>query len=126
MSQNVSSDRIPTFSLGERIRKARKDHGNASQESFAAELGVDRKTLNNWENARHKPSRGDLMLISSVSDVSFAWLLGDEGDVAGAAETPRPRTPSTDARSTKSSGRCTQSDVASRSLSVDQYALVPA
>lgn len=77
MSRNVSSsNRVPTFSLGERIRKAREDQG-LSQQAFANALGVDRKTLGGWENGKHHPSYGDLMLVSSVADVSLEWLAGD-------------------------------------------------
>lgn len=76
MSRNVSGGRVPVFSLGERIRKAREDHG-LSQQAFADALGVDRKTLGGWENGKHRPSYGDLMLVSSVADVSLEWLAGD-------------------------------------------------
>jgi transcriptional regulator with XRE-family HTH domain len=76
MSRNVSSSRVPEFSLGERIRKAREDQ-ELSQQRFADMLGVDRKTLGGWENGRHRPGYGDLMLVSSVGDVSLEWLAGD-------------------------------------------------
>lgn len=64
------------FSLGERIRKAREDQG-LSQSQFASLLGVDRKTVSNWEGQRNQPRYGDLMLISSVTDVSLEWLAGE-------------------------------------------------
>lgn len=88
MSRNVSSSRVPVFSLGERIRKAREDQGQ-SQSAFAAALGVDRKTVSNWEGGRNHPRYGDLMLIASVTDVSLEWLAADEfrptaGVVSGA------------------------------------------
>ncbi len=64
------------FSLGERIRKAREDQG-LSQQQFAKLLDVDRKTVSNWEGSRNQPRYGDLMLISSVTDVNLEWLAGD-------------------------------------------------
>lgn len=76
MSRNVSGGRVPVFSLGERIRKAREDHG-LSQQAFADALGIDRKTLGGWENGKHQPSYGDIMLVSSAADVSLEWLAGD-------------------------------------------------
>ncbi len=76
MTRQVSSSRVPVFSLGERIRKAREDLG-LSQQQFADVLDVDRKTVSNWEGSRNQPRYGDLMLISSVTDVSLEWLAGD-------------------------------------------------
>ncbi len=64
------------FSLGERIRKAREDLG-VSQQQMADALGVDRKTIGTWEKGQHTPRYRDLMLISSVSDVSLEWLAGE-------------------------------------------------
>ncbi|TYP82026.1 helix-turn-helix domain-containing protein [Blastococcus xanthinilyticus] len=89
MSRNVSSNRVPVFSLGERIRKSREDMG-ISQQAFAEALGVDRKTVSNWEGMRNHPRYGDLMLIASVADVSLEWLAGEEfrptsGDVVARA-----------------------------------------
>lgn len=75
MSQHVGP-RIPVFSLGERIRKAREDL-DLSQFQFADLLDVDRKTVGNWEAGRNQPRYGDLMLIASVSDVSLEWLAGE-------------------------------------------------
>ena len=77
MSRNVSSTRVPVFSLGERIRKAREDL-RLSQQEFADLLDVDRKTVSNWEGGRNHPRYGDLMLIASVTDVSLEWLAADE------------------------------------------------
>jgi transcriptional regulator with XRE-family HTH domain len=77
MAHDVSSSRVPVFSLGERIRKAREDLG-LSQQAFADALGVDRKTVSNWEGGRNRPRYGDLMLIASVADVSLQWLAADE------------------------------------------------
>lgn len=76
MEQTVGSSRVPVFTLGERIRKAREDQGY-SQAEFAIRLGVDRKTVSNWEGTRNQPRYGDLMLIASVTDVSLEWLAGE-------------------------------------------------
>lgn len=76
MSRNVSTGRVPVFTLGERIRKAREDLG-LSQQEFADAIGHDRKSLGNWENGRNVPTYGALMLISSVADVSLEWLAGE-------------------------------------------------
>lgn len=71
-----TTPRVPVFSLGERIHKARKDLG-LSQQEFADMLGVDRKTVGNWESERVQIRYGDLMLISSAADVDLSWLAGE-------------------------------------------------
>ena len=73
---NPHHDRVPVFSLGERIRKVREDLG-LSQQQFADQLGVDRKTVGNWEADRNQPRYRDLMMISSVGNVSLQWLAGE-------------------------------------------------
>ena len=76
MERIASGHRIPVFSLGERIRKVREDMG-LSQQQLADELAVDRKTIGNWETERTLPRYRDLMMLSSVADVSLEWLAGD-------------------------------------------------
>lgn len=77
MARHLESSRVPVFSLGERIRKAREDLG-LSQQQFADLLGIDRKTVSNWEGMRNHPRYGDLMLIASAADVSLEWLAAEE------------------------------------------------
>lgn len=75
-STHRGNRRVPVFSLGERIRKVREDLG-LSQQQFADKLIVDRKTVGNWEGERTQPRNRDLMMISSVADVSLEWLAGE-------------------------------------------------
>lgn len=72
----MTQARVPVFTLGERIRKAREDL-DYSQAELALQLGVDRKTVGNWEAGRNQPRYRDLMLLSSVANVSLEWLAGD-------------------------------------------------
>lgn len=80
--------RVPVFSLGDRIRKVRDDLG-LSQQQFADQLGVDRKTVSNWESEKNRPRRRDLMMISSVADVNLAWLTGGDIESESGRETIR-------------------------------------
>lgn len=113
------------FTLGERIRKAREDL-DLSQNQFADLLGVDRKTVGNWEAGRNQPRYGDLMLIASVTEVSLPWLAGDlfrpHDDVAAVgAEGRRTRgvhTPSN--HEYMSTARPGRSPVA-RNMSISRY-----
>lgn len=76
------------FSLGERITKARRDM-RISQQQLADLVGVDRKTIGNWESNRVHMRYGDLMMLASTMDVSLEWLAGElyrppvVGDVEG-------------------------------------------
>lgn len=69
--------RIPVFSLGERITKARRDM-RMSQQQLADLVGVDRKTIGNWESNRVHVRYGDLMMLASTMDVSLEWLAGEQ------------------------------------------------
>lgn len=75
--------RVPSWTLGERIRKAREDQGWTQQE-FADVLGVDRKSCGSWEAGRHQPRYRDLIAIAQVTGVDLHWL---------AEERFRPLTP---------------------------------
>lgn len=129
MSNEATEIRIPEITLGWRLRMS-MDHAGIKAEQMAAEFEVHRGTITRWTHDKGAPPRRrDLRDWAALCGVPFEWLVGDLFQDPTAEETPkppRPRTPSTDVRSTKSSGRCTQSVVASRSLSVDQYVLVPA
>lgn len=70
--------------IGQRIRSAR---GSASQETFAAEIGVSRSALTNYEAGRRLPNDLVLSRIAEVSGVRVESLLFGEpllavGDVA--------------------------------------------
>ena len=71
----VRGSRVPVFSLGERIRKAREDQA-LSQQGLADLLGLDRKTVSGWESDKHMPRLRDLLALSAVTDVSAEWLSG--------------------------------------------------
>lgn len=121
--------RIPRFeTLPERLFWAR-DTAPLTQKEMAAQLAVSVRTVQNYEAGQQTPKPARVLLWANACDVNYTWLLtGTYGaeDQAQAASGGDEDGPSTDVRSTKSSGRCTQSVVASRSLSVDQYVLVPA
>ena len=47
----------PTWSLGDRLRKARTEAGYTTSQ-FAKRLGLSRTTVSQWENGRAVPRRG--------------------------------------------------------------------
>lgn len=61
--------------LGNRIREIR---GTKTQEEFASELGLDRRTFGSWEKGRHFPKIDILLSIARHGNVSIDWLVGNE------------------------------------------------
>lgn len=87
MTTDHSHERIPAFSVGDRLRKAREKTG-LDQEAFAAELGISRGTVSNYERAATAAGlkRPYLMAWALRADVPMVWLLtgkvpagGDDG-----------------------------------------------
>lgn len=69
--------RVPVFSFGDRVRKARRD-AHYSQEQFAALLGVGKQALGQWEAGRSRPA--DVLAtahrVEHLTGVPVEWLLG--------------------------------------------------
>lgn len=65
--------------LGDRITAAREAQG-LSQADFARTLGVELKTVENWENDQAEPRANKVQMMSGVLGVSVSWLLIGEGD----------------------------------------------
>ena len=74
-------------SIGYRIRSARKHH-EISVADLAIRLGVERATVKAWESNKRAPRANRLVMLSGVLDVSLAWLLEGEDEVA--LSTPSP------------------------------------
>lgn len=72
---------IPRFTMGDRLRKAREMTG-LDQTAFAAELGVSRQTVSNYELDNTKPRRLALRAWSLRTGVPIEWL--------EAGQTPKP------------------------------------
>lgn len=76
----------PAWTLGDRIRKARK-HARLSQSALGQAVRKDDSTIGAWENDRNRPDYGDLMLISQATGVPVEWL--EEGGNSLSAGYPR-------------------------------------
>ena len=68
-------DTLPTFTIADRMRKARQ-HAGLSVEVMAAELGISRNTVTNYESGRSVPTDARLNLWSRVTGVPVDWLKG--------------------------------------------------
>lgn len=64
---------IPTFTMGDRLRKAREGTGLTTR-AFAEQLGVSQSTVTNAENDRSRTRRITLLMWSQVTGVPVAWL----------------------------------------------------
>lgn len=74
----MDTDRIPPWSLADRLEKARKKTG-LSQAAFAAEIDVARSTVVNYEKDDYERARKPIVLKAWAQrcDVPIEWLLGE-------------------------------------------------
>lgn len=70
----ISEERLKFF--GRRLKDRRKKVGIKSQEDFADKLGVNLKTIRNWEQGRNAPELTTLINICNMLDCSPDYLLG--------------------------------------------------
>lgn len=76
MTQSVdqaSTVVVPDWTLADRMRKARL-HAGLEQTEIAADLGISRQSVGNYENGRTKPLRVVLMAWAMRTGVPLAWL----------------------------------------------------
>ena len=64
---------IPSWTVGDRCRKAREDSGHGSAE-FADLIGVSRNTVGNVEAGRVQPRKIVLNAWALVTGVPLVWL----------------------------------------------------
>ena len=76
MSEAPQGAAIPQWTLGDRMRKAR-EHADLSQAQLAAEIGIGRTSVVNYETGRKRPSRPVLLSWALRCGVDHAWLRGD-------------------------------------------------
>lgn len=67
------------MSLGERIKKVRKDLG-LTQQAFAEQIGSTQNALTGYETGRRNPSAAALNNICKTFNVSEVWLRTGEGE----------------------------------------------
>lgn len=88
MSTMNAHEKIPAFTAGDRLRKAREAKTGLDQTQFAEEIGVSRGTVSNYERAESvqgmKPAY--LKLWAMRCDVTVEWL--ETGKDSGNGPTP--------------------------------------
>lgn len=92
MSTAAAHERIPAFTIGDRLRKARELTG-LDQDPFAHEIGVSRGTVSNYERAVSPEGlkKPYLMAWAMRTEVPLEWLMTGKvpGDGGGDGDTPR-------------------------------------
>ena len=69
----MSADVIPTWTVPDRLRKAR-EHTGLTGLQFAEEIGVSLRTIYRYENGQSTPSKGVLLLWQMRTGVPLEWL----------------------------------------------------
>lgn len=69
-----------TSSINERVRILRK-HLKLTQTEFGKKIGVAGNTITNYENGNRNLSPQTVKLICREFNVSYAWLVGGEGEM---------------------------------------------
>lgn len=77
MAMQAAELEVPTWTLGDRLRKAR-EHAGIKREAMAAVFGVTPGAISHWENDRQRPR--DLLAVANgwavETGVPVQWLLG--------------------------------------------------
>lgn len=86
MTQDISHvGRVPVWTLADRLRKAREMTG-LGQAEWAAEVGISRRSVTNYESGTSVPRRPVLLAWAMRSGVRLDWLT----DADGPEGTPAP------------------------------------
>jgi transcriptional regulator with XRE-family HTH domain len=75
---------VPAFHVGDRLRKAREEAG-LSQQDLAADLGIARQSVSNYESGRFRPRRPVMLAWAMRTKVPLEWLMTG---VAGPGPSP--------------------------------------
>ncbi len=84
MSSDAITYQIPQWTLGDRLRRIRRDV-RLSQHDFAARIGVGPKAYAAWEADKNRP--GDVVAVAQRVQLAFGvpahWTLGIDGSEPG-------------------------------------------
>mgnify|MGYP003388870404 CR=1 FL=1 len=73
---SMTDTQVPTWTLGDRLRKARESAG-LKQEELAEALGLTRHPIADYENDVRAPKRAIIMAVAMRCGVPVDWLEGE-------------------------------------------------
>lgn len=76
MTEATHPATVPPWTLGDRLRKAREFAG-LKQTEMAAEIGIGRSSIINYENDQQEPPRPVLVAWALRCGVDYEWLTGE-------------------------------------------------
>jgi transcriptional regulator with XRE-family HTH domain len=77
MTQRVhDDDTVPMWTLGDRLRKARRSSGIGTS-AMAAQLGCHRNSVLGWETDRVVPPLGVVVRWARATHVPLSWFVED-------------------------------------------------
>ena len=86
-TQPFDSGRVPEWTRGDYLRKARVAAG-MSVKDLAAATGISEKTINNYEADRHAPRRPSLMAWALATGVPLSWIESGQSPTDDQPPTP--------------------------------------
>lgn len=112
MTTPSTHERIPAFTIGDRLRKAR-DKTGLDQGPFAEEIGISRNTVVKYEKAitDEGMKRPYLAAWAMRADVPLEWLMTGQGGQGKPPEGEQELGRLTEAKRVRSRNRGTASDV---------------
>lgn len=78
MSTQPATARYPTWTLGDKLRKAREMVG-LTQTEMALAIGISRQSVSNYEVGDYEPRRIVLNAWSTQTGVPIDWFMQDDG-----------------------------------------------
>lgn len=93
--------------FGDRLAAAR-DAAGLSQKDLAGQIGIQLKTLRQWEDDLSEPRSNRLSTLAGLLNVSIRWLLSGDGDGLPA---PGHRPPASDVLALLGEMRAIQSEM---------------
>lgn len=87
---------VPTWSFADRLRKARRDYSEYTQEQMAEAIGVGLKAYSAWEAGRNNPESMPEVAVKleGITGVTRTWFLGwvdDDNAPTHAKSAPAPK-----------------------------------
>lgn len=76
MTEATTPAPVPQWTLGDRLRKAR-EHAGLKQTEMAAEIGIGRSSIINYESDKAIPARPVLIAWAIRCAVPYEWLTGE-------------------------------------------------